>query len=70
MISGVRVITVAPTTMHKFLGVVIDQELRFREHANYVLAKGTKLVRQYRRLTKPGKGVVGVSDDFVGTPMK
>ena len=42
---------------HKFLGVILDQELQWREHVQYTLQKGTKWVTQYRRLMKPMKGV-------------
>src|SRR5882724_3998406 len=41
---------------HKFLGVILDQELRWNAHVNYTLAKGTKWITQYWRLTKPMKG--------------
>ena len=43
--------------MHKFLGVLIDQELWWKEQVNYALQKGMKLVGQYPRLAKPSKGV-------------
>ena len=42
---------------HKFLGVIINQELRWKEHINYTLQKGTKWVAQYHRLAKPTRGV-------------
>jgi ribonuclease HI len=48
---------VKPTESHKFLGVIIDQELRFKEQVNYALQKGSKFVEQYRRLAKPSRGV-------------
>jgi Reverse transcriptase (RNA-dependent DNA polymerase) len=48
---------IKPTTTHKFLGLVMDQELRFKEHANYVLKKGEAYITQYRRLTRPTKGI-------------
>ncbi|KAF8478834.1 hypothetical protein JB92DRAFT_3279219, partial [Gautieria morchelliformis] len=48
--------TIEPTTTHKFLGVLLDQELRFKDHTNYVLAKGERFINQYRRLEKPSKG--------------
>ena len=43
--------------MHKFLGLIVDQELRFKEHTNYALAKGVKFIRQYRWLARATKGV-------------
>ena len=33
---------IKPAPSHKFLGVFLDQELRWREQANYALAKGTQ----------------------------
>ena len=42
---------------HKFLGVLIDQELCWKEHINYMLHKGTKWVMQYGRLAKLTKGI-------------
>jgi len=42
---------------HKFLGVILDQELRWNAHVNYALAKGTTWITQYRRLAKQMKGV-------------
>jgi len=44
-------------TIHKFLGVMLDQELHWKDHVNYVLQKGTKWVMQYCRLAKPSRGV-------------
>ena len=37
---------------HKFRGVILDQELRWNDHVNYALSKGTKWITQYRRLAK------------------
>jgi hypothetical protein len=48
---------VKPTQSHKFLGVIIDQELRFMEQVNYALQKGSKFIEQYRRLAKLSRGV-------------
>ena len=42
---------------HKFLGVILDQELQWKEHIQYALQKGTKWVTQYWMLTKLMKGV-------------
>ena len=49
-LQGVKVLVVAN---HKFLGVIIDQELWWKEHMNHVLCKGTNWVTQYCRLAKP-----------------
>ena len=48
---------IKPSKSHKFLGMVIDQELNFKEHAAMALAKGMKWVSQFRRLARPSKGV-------------
>jgi Reverse transcriptase (RNA-dependent DNA polymerase) len=48
---------VKPTPTHKFLGLIMDQELRFKEHVNYALKKGEAYISQYRRLTRPTKDV-------------
>jgi len=53
-IWGTKVPTVSS---HKFLGVIIDQELRWKEQVNYALQKGTAWVTQYRRLAKPSRGL-------------
>jgi ribonuclease HI len=50
-------IITAPT--QKYLGVIIDSELRFKEHAAFAIGKGTKWANQFRRLTKVAKGVKG-----------
>ena len=39
---------IKPSKSHKFLGMVINQELNFKEHATIVLAKGMKWVSLYR----------------------
>jgi len=42
--------------MYKFLGVMLDQELQWKEHCQYVMQKGVKWVMQYQRLTRVMKG--------------
>src|SRR5882724_6568579 len=44
-------------TTHKFLGVLMDQDLWWKENLPYVLQKGMKWVTQYHRLAKPYKGI-------------
>ncbi|KAG2737855.1 hypothetical protein P692DRAFT_201666277, partial [Suillus brevipes Sb2] len=44
---------------HKFLGVIIDDELRFKEHAAYALAKGTKYIMTCQRMIRTTKGMKG-----------
>ncbi|KAF8576243.1 hypothetical protein K439DRAFT_1367777, partial [Ramaria rubella] len=34
-------------TSHKFLGVILDQELRMKENTNYALQKGTKWILHF-----------------------
>jgi ribonuclease HI len=41
----------------KLLGVIIDQELRWKEHAEFAASKGTKLVLAISRLTHPTFGM-------------
>lgn len=31
---------ITPSSSHKYIGVILDQELRFKEHAAYALGKG------------------------------
>lgn len=52
-INGVEI---QPSQHHKFLGVIMDEELRFTAHGNYALQKGSKWVSHFRRLTKLTKG--------------
>jgi len=39
--------TVPAVAEHKFLRVILDQELKWHAHVNYALTKGTKWVTQY-----------------------
>jgi len=48
---------ITPTPSHKFLGVVVDQELRWKEHAAYALAKGAGYAALLRRLSRPAHGI-------------
>src|SRR6266481_5586537 len=49
--------TVMPDTSHKFLGVLLDQELRWREQAERVVARATKWALGARRLARPAMGI-------------
>lgn len=49
--------TITPSHPYKYLGVILDQELRFKEHAAYTLAKGSTWVAQIRRLQRPTIGM-------------
>lgn len=51
--------TIQPSTSHKFLGVILDDELRFHEHANYAYGKGTSYLGQTQRIAKQQKGIRG-----------
>ena len=53
----IRGITIKPSTSHKFLGVMVDQELRWKEHASYALAKGMAYVALLRRISTSAHGV-------------
>ncbi|KAF8592204.1 hypothetical protein K439DRAFT_1325145, partial [Ramaria rubella] len=50
--------TVYQVESHKFLGVILDQELRFKEHGNYALKKGTSWTLQFQQLKKVTKGIL------------
>ena len=45
------------THSYKYLGVILNQELRFKEHVAYALARGTARVLQFHRLSKPTMGM-------------
>jgi hypothetical protein len=43
----------------KFLGLVLDQELKFKAHADYAAAKGKFWITQTRHILKSAKGIKG-----------
>ena len=45
--------TVTPSCTTKFLGVLLDHKLKFKDHADYALAKGMKWLQQFARLSRP-----------------
>jgi hypothetical protein len=49
--------TIIPSKSDKFLGVFINNELRFMQHAAYAIAKGTKYVLASKRMTKESRGI-------------
>jgi ribonuclease HI len=51
--------TINPSPSHKFLGIILDQSLNFKEQANYALGKGEKYAAQLRRLAQKRRGVPG-----------
>jgi ribonuclease HI len=52
-----RGINIRSSTTHKFLGVILDHELRWKPQADYALAKGTAYVLQFKRLSSMTKGI-------------
>lgn len=50
-------ITIEPTTHAKYLGVILDQNLRWKEQAAYAIGKGTTWAAQIRRATRPSWGL-------------
>lgn len=51
--------TVTTTDSHRFLGVLMDSELRFKKHAAYATGKGAKRLTQVQRLSKVATGMRG-----------
>lgn len=51
--------TILPSSSHKFLGIIIDQELWFKEQAASALAKGTKYALACSQMTRTTKGIKG-----------
>src|ERR1700678_68322 len=50
---------VKTSSSHKFLGVILDDELRFKHHTDYALAKGTEWEARIRSIAKMAKGAKG-----------
>ena len=48
---------IIPAHSYKYLGVILDQELHFREHVSYALSRGTAWVLQFQRLSRPTMGM-------------
>ena len=48
---------ITPTDHHRFLGVLVDQSLTYKQHVASVYAKGTRLVGLLRRLTTARNGL-------------
>src|ERR1700678_2795228 len=49
-------LTVKTGTSHKFLGVILDDELRYKQHVDYALAKGTEWEARIRSIAKIARG--------------
>ncbi len=48
---------ISPTDHHRFLGLLIDQQLRFKQHVALAYAKGNKWVAHIRRLATARNGL-------------
>ena len=53
----IRNTLIKPSHHHRFLGVIMDQELTWKEHAAYAVGKGTEYVLQLRRLSRTSMGI-------------
>lgn len=49
--------SVSPSRTTKFLGVLLDNKLKFKAHVEYALAKGTKWIQQFACLARPKHGL-------------
>ncbi|KAF8432033.1 hypothetical protein L210DRAFT_790785, partial [Boletus edulis BED1] len=54
VINGHRI---EPSTSYKFLGVIIDHELQFKQQAAYAISKGTKYILACKRMSRVSKGI-------------
>ena len=50
--------TVTPTSSAKYLGVILDQKLSWKEQLAYVIGKVSNWVAQIRRVTRPSWGLM------------
>ncbi|EED81350.1 predicted protein [Postia placenta Mad-698-R] len=48
---------ITPSASHKYISVILDQELQFKEHVAYALGKGQFWAAQLWRLLKPMQGM-------------
>ena len=48
---------VTPSPTHKLLGLILDQELHFKQHIAHAIAKGTSWTLQLQRLAKSTQGL-------------
>jgi len=49
---NVNGVTIKPTNQVKYLGVIFDKQLRFKEHMQYVTGKGTRAAMALSRIAK------------------
>ena len=52
-----RSATIKPSPTHKYLGIIFDQELWWREQTEHAAAKAAKWTLQFFRLTRPSTGI-------------
>jgi ribonuclease HI len=55
--------TIQPSKSTKFLGVILDEELRWNEQAKYAVGRASKYALLFRRLTRQS---TGLKQDFMG----
>ena len=53
----IRGAIITPSPTHKFLGVIVDQELHWQEHTAYATAKGVRYTTLLRHLSRTAQGV-------------
>ena len=53
----IRGTVIKPSTSHKFLGVIVDEHLKWKHHINYAISKGTAYTLQLRCLATASKGL-------------
>jgi hypothetical protein len=51
--------TIHPSKSHKFLGIIIDKNLNFKEHVALALVKGMKYAMACNRMIRPTRGIHG-----------
>ncbi|KAG2064523.1 hypothetical protein BDR04DRAFT_937274, partial [Suillus decipiens] len=49
--------TIQPSKFHKFLGMIIDQDLNFKEHTSFAMAKGITYTMACNWMIKTTKGI-------------
>ncbi|KAG1867703.1 hypothetical protein F4604DRAFT_1526333, partial [Suillus subluteus] len=50
---------IQPSKSHKFLSLIVDKNLNYKEHAAYTLTKDTKYTMACTRMIQPAKGIHG-----------
>ncbi|KAF5386185.1 hypothetical protein D9615_002532 [Tricholomella constricta] len=48
---------IQPVNVARFLGVMVDDKLRWKQHAKYALGKGTKYALMFKCITRPSTGI-------------